>query len=108
VNKIFFRARGALYAGLLITASCASAVKLPPHEAAPVLQPVSENAAYTSQILHAEEPANKPAVATQHEHHHGELAYVCPMHPEVQSDKPGKCPKCGMQLKKREVPHARP
>jgi hypothetical protein len=24
--------------------------------------------------------------------------YYCPMHPEVQSDHPGKCPKCGMDL----------
>ncbi len=24
--------------------------------------------------------------------------YTCPMHPEVQSDKPGNCPKCGMAL----------
>ncbi len=24
--------------------------------------------------------------------------YTCPMHPEVRSDKPGKCPKCGMDL----------
>lgn len=24
--------------------------------------------------------------------------YTCPMHPEVRSDSPGKCPKCGMQL----------
>lgn len=24
--------------------------------------------------------------------------YTCPMHPEVTSDKPGKCPKCGMDL----------
>lgn len=27
-------------------------------------------------------------------------AYTCPMHPEVKSDKPGKCPKCGMNLVK--------
>ncbi len=25
-------------------------------------------------------------------------SYTCPMHPEVISDKPGKCPKCGMEL----------
>jgi len=24
--------------------------------------------------------------------------YTCPMHPEVKSDNPGKCPKCGMDL----------
>lgn len=24
--------------------------------------------------------------------------YTCTMHPEVISDKPGKCPKCGMDL----------
>lgn len=28
----------------------------------------------------------------------GQEVYVCPMHPEVQSDKPGTCPKCGMTL----------
>ena len=25
--------------------------------------------------------------------------YVCPMHPEVKSSRPGKCPKCGMVLR---------
>ena len=24
--------------------------------------------------------------------------YTCPMHPEIQSEKPGSCPKCGMSL----------
>lgn len=31
-----------------------------------------------------------------------ESAYTCPMHPEVISDKPGKCPKCGMELVEKE------
>lgn len=26
--------------------------------------------------------------------------YSCPMHPEIKSDKPGKCPECGMALVK--------
>jgi len=47
------------------------------------------------------------------EHKHGETAgqsapdetpkaekYVCPVHSDVRSDKPGECPKCGMTLKK--------
>ena len=28
----------------------------------------------------------------------GAKKYTCPMHPEGISDKPGKCPKCGMNL----------
>lgn len=27
--------------------------------------------------------------------------YTCPMHPEITSSKPGKCPKCGMDLVKK-------
>lgn len=32
------------------------------------------------------------------------VRYTCTMHPEVLSDKAGKCPKCGMTLVKKEVP----
>jgi hypothetical protein len=28
----------------------------------------------------------------------GLISYTCTMHPEVISNKPGKCPKCGMDL----------
>ena len=28
-----------------------------------------------------------------------QVSYVCPMHAEVTSDRPGRCPKCGMDLK---------
>jgi len=36
--------------------------------------------------------AAAPAVAGE------AVVYTCPMHPDVKSDKPGKCPKCGMAL----------
>ena len=29
--------------------------------------------------------------------------YTCPMHPEVQQAGPGKCPKCGMALVKKNI-----
>jgi membrane protease subunit (stomatin/prohibitin family) len=61
-------------------------------------------------------PRNPAEQATaEHEHAHpgstptGEQLqstkasdYTCRMHPEVHSDKPGKCPKCGMTLVTRE------
>ena len=28
--------------------------------------------------------------------------YICPMHSDYVSDKPGKCPKCGMTLERHE------
>ena len=32
--------------------------------------------------------------------------YTCTMHNEVMSDKPGKCPKCGMKLVKQKMTEA--
>jgi len=31
------------------------------------------------------------------------VQYTCPMHPEIITNKPGKCPKCGMTLVKMEA-----
>ena len=31
-----------------------------------------------------------------------EVVYTCPMHPEVQQDKPGNCPKCHMTLEPKK------
>lgn len=33
----------------------------------------------------------------------GPVEYTCPMHPEVVSDRPGACPRCGMALEPRSV-----
>jgi hypothetical protein len=40
--------------------------------------------------------------STEH-NHSAKVEYTCTMHPEVHSDQPGKCPKCGMELVKKEV-----
>jgi hypothetical protein len=57
--------------------------------------------------VHADAGREEAAQEESHDHHgHGmaeEAAevYACPMHPEVTSTAPGKCPKCGMDLVKR-------
>ena len=41
----------------------------------------------------------KPAMQ---KHKMQQVKYSCPMHPDVTSNKPGKCPKCGMDLARSE------
>lgn len=45
---------------------------------------------------------NNHSVATQPATTQATAIYTCTMHPEVISDKPGNCPKCGMKLVKKE------
>lgn len=61
-------------------------MKLHPAKAAPGAQGSALDSGTTSSPLSTEPraPGTKP--------------YYCPMHPEVESDHPGKCPKCGMDL----------
>ncbi len=46
------------------------------------------------------EAAQTPAEQGSHVHDASHAHYTCPMHPEVMSEKPGECPKCGMDLEK--------
>lgn len=39
-----------------------------------------------------------PARDSHAEHAHAAATYTCPMHPQIQSEKPGECPLCGMDL----------
>ena len=43
--------------------------------------------------MHLKKLEVKPKGATKKD-----AIYTCPMHPEIRSDKPGSCPKCGMTL----------
>lgn len=45
---------------------------------------------------------DKKSSATEQNSTNAKALYTCSMHPEVRSDKPGKCPKCGMKLIKVE------
>ncbi|WP_404935043.1 heavy metal-binding domain-containing protein [Nitratireductor sp. L15S-10] len=44
------------------------------------------------------QPAPSSDDDSSHDRLAAERAYTCPMHPEVISDQPGSCPKCGMDL----------
>jgi FtsP/CotA-like multicopper oxidase with cupredoxin domain len=48
-------------------------------------------------VAQMDDPAAMPAGA-------GPVTYACPMHPEVTSDQPGRCPKCGMKLLATQAP----
>ena len=50
-------------------------------------------------VAQMDDPAAMPAGA-------GPVTYACPMHPEVTSDEPGRCPKCGMKLLATQAPAA--
>jgi len=71
-------------AALLVTTASLARAEAPaktPSQPAPAAAPSTGGA--------AAQPANEAAVHAK---------YACPMHPEVTSDQPGRCPKCGMHL----------
>lgn len=52
----------------------------------------------------AETKQKKKSVSTeQNEEPQDKAIYTCPMHPEVQQDYPGDCPKCGMALEPKTL-----
>ena len=52
-------------------------------------------------LLFFRERETKPAATTTQQTAQAADVYYCPMHPTVQTDKPGSCPICGMSLVKR-------
>ena len=59
-------------------------------------------AALTFTFAACNSPEKKTA-ATEKSTTTAKIIYTCPMHPEVTSDKPGVCPKCGMDLVEKKA-----
>ncbi len=49
-----------------------------------------EDSPILPEVIPAKAPPSSPIAA--------KVIYTCPMHPEIEQDHPGKCPKCGMTL----------
>jgi cytochrome oxidase Cu insertion factor (SCO1/SenC/PrrC family) len=61
-------------------------------------------AALLISLLAVAQPAQaQRRIVRANKHTRHQVIYSCPMHPEVTSRKPGKCPKCGMALRKPEA-----
>jgi rubrerythrin len=65
-------------------------VMAPPDAIHQSINPPTQNAATNSAPANTNSPSETKPAARQ--------LYTCPMHPDVVSDEPGKCPKCGMDL----------
>jgi hypothetical protein len=98
-------ARVLLCAALL--GGCSST--LPPvdetHPASPNAPEASVSAVAT--VLDTEPGATRPATVQQNAPAAG-TKYTCKHHPEVISDQPGNCPKCGMKLTPLQPVTSRP
>ena len=87
----------------LLSVGCASTLRLAPVTPGTAADPASPEPPPppVSQTLRTE--SGGPAATVPKEHTEGKsmdtpTVYSCPMHPEVRSDAPGTCPKCGMKL----------
>ena len=58
----------------------------------------SEDSTLSSILDVPESSAKLPQSASEHAEAHSHTTYICPMHPEIVSEKFGSCPICGMDL----------
>lgn len=62
----------------------------------------------TATVFAAGVPNGKMNADTTKKVKPAKVQYTCTMHPEVLTDKPGKCPKCGMALVKKSPAKKKP
>lgn len=118
MNRYAFVISALATVGLLVHSACASG-ELPARTAH---DPANPRAAEAPEVLPTS-PSNQPSESSpsgsmtthtpssmDHEHHAasgadaGARVYTCSMHAEVRQAAPGKCPKCGMELRLEKAP----
>ena len=58
---------------------------------------------FAADSLYSAEAVTTKQTTSAHSKKPTSFQYVCPMHSQVISKKPGKCPKCKMKLEKRRI-----
>jgi hypothetical protein len=110
------RHAAALLSGLLAACSSRAVPSAWPEAAAASSEAAEAPAAEVTRALESHPPlpgeaspgwaglAEAAPATDAHAGHQHEASYTCPMHPDVISERPGQCPRCGMNLVKRDAP----
>jgi hypothetical protein len=89
-----------IFFALSLISACGSAQSLESIPKSAVVADEIDATPFKNPIVAAD--AAKPDVKPSEKKQKSGTLYVCPMHDDVKSDRPGKCPKCGMKLKLME------
>lgn len=101
-----------LICGALLIQSCASSAQASAFSEASHAHPAtraegaegSVGVQSTTLAIHDSTSRTPGVPASGTTKHESKQLYFCPMHEDVQSDKPGRCPKCEMKLEKMVSP----
>ena len=58
---------------------------------------------FTAEVIYSAPVVTSQKERSAHPSKPIQFQYVCPMHEDVKSKRPGKCPKCKMKLEKKRI-----